>query len=173
MRTLLVRALVLAIASTAIAVVPSYADQERFFDGRRDLQAAGADLHQVVVRNDTRVVLTFKHQDLRAGYYASVTAYIDTTKRRPGPEFGIGGGIGGDSDWQIWRMRRWQVAGDGPLNCPTDLNVDYRNDTSQFVITRSCLDGAGRVRVSVVASDDDGGRDWAPRFRRFYAWVGR
>jgi hypothetical protein len=164
--------LALVVAFTAIAVVPSHADQERFFDGRRDLRVGGADLHQVVVRHERRVVLTFRHQDLRAGYYASVTAYIDTTKRRPGPEYGIGGGIGGGSDWQLWRMRQWRSVS-GPINCPTELNVDYRNDISQFVIPRRCIRWPGRVRVSVVASDDDGGRDWAPKFHRFYSWVRR
>ena len=172
MRMLLGRALALAIAATAIAVVPSHADTARFSDRRDDLRA-GADLHEVVVRNEKRLTLRFKHQNLRAGYYASVTAYIDTTKRRPGPEYGIGGGIGGDSDWQIWRMRRWEIVGNGPLNCPTDLDVNYREDTSKFVIARRCLDGAGRVRVSVVAADDDGDKDWAPKYHRFYSWVRR
>jgi len=173
MRRLLCQAMALALAYTAIAVVPAHADQERFFDGRRDLRAAGADLHQVVVRNERRLVLTFRHQDLRAGYHASVTAYIDTTKRRPGPEFGIGGGIGGGSDWQIFRVRRWRAVGNEPISCRTDLKVDYHNDISQFVIARGCIDRAGRVRVSVVASDDDGDRDWAPRRHRFYSWVRR
>jgi len=172
MRMLLSRALAVAIVSTAIAVTPAHADQERFFDRRGELRA-GADLHQVVVRNERRLTLTFRHRDLRPGYYASVTAYIDTSKRRPGPEYGISGGIGGGSDWQIFRTRRWKAVGDGPINCPTDLNVDYRNDISQFVIARRCIDFAGRVRVSAVASDDDGDRDWAPKYRRFYSWVRR
>ena len=46
MRRLLCQAMALALAYTAIAVVPAHADQERFFDGRRDLRAAGADLHR-------------------------------------------------------------------------------------------------------------------------------
>ena len=167
-----VRALALALASTALVPLPSHADSAAFTDRVGDLRA-GADLHKVVVRNEGRLILKFKHQDLRAGYYASVTAYIDTTKRRIGPEYGIGGGIGGGSDWQMFRTRRWKALGSGPLNCPTNLVVDYRNDTSKFMIARRCLDGAGRVRVSVVASDHDGDRDWAPEFHRFYGWVGR
>ena len=84
-----------------------------FNDRVGDLRA-GADLHKVVVRNEGRLILKFQHADLRAGYYAGVTAYIDTTKRRIGPEYGIGGGIGGGSDWQMFRVRRWQAVGNGP-----------------------------------------------------------
>jgi hypothetical protein len=162
----------MSVAATALVSVPSHADTDAFRDRVGDLRA-GADLHKVVVRNERRLVLKFKHEDLRDGYYAGVTAYIDTTRRRIGPEYGIGGGIGGDSDWQMFRARRWKAVGSGPINCPSRLRVDYRNDTSKFVIPRRCLDGAGRVRVSVVANDDDGDRDWAPKFHRFYDWVGR
>lgn len=73
----------------------------------------------------------------------------------------------------MWRMRRWEATGRSPVNCRTNLKVDYRSDTSKFVIARGCLDGAGRVRVSVVANDDDGDRDWAPKYHRFYGWVSR
>ena len=172
MRRRLVQTLVLAFAAGALVAVPAHADTGTFADRVKDLRA-GADLHQVVVRNERRLVLRFEHEDLRAGYYAGVTAYIDTTKRRRGPEYGIGGGIGGDSDWQMFRTRRWKAVGNGPLNCPSRLQVDYRNDTSRFVIPRRCLDGAQRVRVSVVANDDGGDRDWAPRYHRFYDWVRR
>lgn len=172
MRFRFLSALAVSVAATALLSVPSHADSGVFTDRVGDLRA-GADLRKVVVRNEGRLILKFKHEDLRAGYYAGVAAYIDTTRRRPGPEYVIGGGIGGDSDWQMWRTRRWRTVGSGPLNCPTNLKVDYRNDISKFVIARRCLDGAGRVRVSVVANDDDGDRDWAPRYHRFYGWVRR
>lgn len=166
----------LAAVATTVAAAPSaVADADRFRDDRGD-EPAVIDVQSVGVRNFARVVVTARYDNLVDGRSGGWTVYVDTNKRRVGPEFGVSGGLSRGTDYSIYRMRYWKFLS-GPRSCPLDMSVDYKRDTSTFVISRRCLDRPERVRVAVVggkaAKDGSWVRDWAPRRHRFYDWVAR
>ena len=164
------------LGSTIVASPLALAEADGFQDRANDAPGV-IDVRAVKVRNFKKVVVEARYENLVDGRSEGWSVYFDTNKRRVGPEFGAGGGLSRGTDWNIVRMRRWKVVGDGPLSCPIDMSVDYQEDTSTFQVSRRCLDRPGRVRVAVVGSKSrrDGSqvRDWAPRFHRFYGWVAR
>lgn len=150
---------------TAVANTMAFVDDSN--DARR-----GIDIERVRVNNGRRIVVTTTFEDLRRRP-AGLTVYFDTRGPDRGPEYLVGGGIGGDSDWQAVRIENW--AGDDAhllLRCDSDLRVRYGRDTATYDIARRCFKRPGRVRVGVMSSGNRASqRDWAPKPRRFYDWV--
>jgi len=171
--TLTVATAVLAVS--ALAVPAAHADAGSFRDQAGDASAF-VDVLGVRVQNFKRVVVTARYDNLVDGRSGGWTVYVDTNRRRVGPEFGVSGGLSTGTDYSIYRVRRWKYLS-GPRSCPLDMSVNYRRDTSTFVISRRCLDRPGSVRVAVVggmaARDGSWLRDWAPRRHRFFDWVNR
>ncbi len=156
-----------------LAAVPSMvlADTISFSDRPKDIQST-IDIRNVRVSNETRTVVTVQHESLRrSDPIRGLSIFIDTNAARGGPEFVFAAGVGDGTDWQIFRARNWR-ASIGPLNCSTEFSINYSTDVTRASIARGCLDGAGRVRVSVVASANSQ-RDWAPGYRTFSRWVPR
>lgn len=168
-------ATVAALAATMLAAPAAEAGADRFRDTSGDAPAV-IDVESVRVKSFARVVVTAGYRDLVDGRSGGWTVYVDTTKRRIGPEFGVSGGLSTGTDYSIYRMRHWKFLS-GPLSCPLDMSVNYKRDTSTFTIARRCLDRPERVRVAVVGGkatrDGSWVRDWAPRRHRFYDWVAR
>jgi len=162
-------------ATTMLTAPAAQADGEDFRDRAGDAPAV-IDVLDVRVQNFQRVVVTARYDDLVDGRSGGWTVYVDTNKRRVGPEFGVSGGLSTGTDYSVYRVRHWKYLS-GPRSCPLDMNVNYRRDTSTFTISRRCLDRPGSIRVAVVggksARDGSWIKDWAPRRHRFYDWVAR
>jgi hypothetical protein len=160
---------------SGLAAPAAHAQSERFRDAGGDAPAA-IDVLSVGVKNFARVVVTARYENLRNGRSGGWTVFVDTNKGRVGPEFGVTGGLSQGTDFSVYRTRHWKYAS-GPKSCPLDMDVNYKRDTSTFVISRRCLDRPERVRVAVSAGkarpDGSWRRDWAPRRHRFYDWVPR
>lgn len=180
-----VRSVVVAaatVAMTASVAAPAGADAAKFKDKHGDLEG-GMDIHAARVDNNGRwISVTSTHRNLRSGPKApngSVSVYIDTVRRRKGPEFAMSGPVGFDGDFAIMRMRRWKQVGD-PLGCRLRFHVNEGRDRVRFAVPRRCLDRAydhrvGRIRVSIRAWQDrrhgQPRSDWAPKRRHFYRAV--
>jgi len=163
------------LAVTVLAAPTAQADAGSFRDQAGDASAF-VDVLGVRLHNFKRVVVTARYDDLVDGRSGGWTVYVDTDKRRAGPEFGVSGGLSTGTDYSVYRVRHWKYLS-GPRSCPLDMSVNYRRDTSTFEISRRCLNRPESVRVAVVggmaARDGSWLRDWAPRRHRFFDWVKR
>lgn len=183
------RRLLVAVASAVVAASvasPASAAERTFTDREGDIRG-GFDIQSVrVVNTGPWIKIRSHHRNLRYGSTApggGVSVYIDTVRRRNGPEFRISGPVGFDGDYAIVRVRRWQTFG-GPLRCGgLRFGVNYERDVVRFAVTRRCLDRAydhrvGRIRVAVQAAQSRTGDgpsrvDWAPKRRTLYPAVPR
>jgi hypothetical protein len=182
-RTLLVA--VAAVGLLASAAATANAEDQSFRDRKDDVRG-GFDIHSVRVDNTGKwIKIRTHHRNLRYGATApggGVSVYIDTVRRRNGPEFRFSGPVGFDGDYAIVRVRRW-TAGDDALNCRLRFGVNYKRDVVRFAVPRRCLDRAydhrvGKIRVAVKAAQSRAGGgaprvDWAPKRRTLYPAVPR
>jgi hypothetical protein len=174
----------LAAAVVAASVVSPASAAERTFTDRKGDVAGGFDIHSVRVVNTGRwIKIRTHHRNLRDGVTTGgVSVYIDTVRRRNGPEVRFSGPVGFDGDYSLLRTRRWQTFG-GPLNCNLRFGVNYGRDTVRFAVTRRCLDRVydhrvGRIRVAVMSAQNRAGGpvpriDWAPKRHKLYPKVPR
>jgi hypothetical protein len=174
------RKLLVAVAAGALAasVASPASAAERTFTDRKDDVRGGFDIHAVrVVNTGPWVKIRTHHRNLRynTAQNGGVSVFIDTVRRRKGPEFRFAGPVGFDGDYAIVRVRRWKPFGD-PLNCDRlRYGVNYQRDVVRFAVPRRCLDRAydhrvGKVRVAVQTAQNRavGGAprvDWAPKRR--------
>jgi hypothetical protein len=182
------RRILIAVASVAVAAsvaAPASAAEDTFTDKEGDLRG-GFDIQSVRVVNTGKwIKIRTHHRNLRYGDMApggGVSVYIDTARRRNGPEFRFAGPVGFDGDYAILRTRRWEPVG-GPLNCNLRFGVNYKRDVVRFAVTRRCLDRiydhrVGKIRVAVQAAQSRVGSgdpriDWAPKRRTLYPAVPR
>ncbi|HYJ68408.1 MAG TPA: hypothetical protein VEX15_12210 [Nocardioidaceae bacterium] len=187
-----IRKLLIAVASAAVVASvasvasPASAEEQTFTDKKGDVRG-GFDIQSVQVVNTGKwVKIRTHHRNLRYGEMApggGVSVYIDTVRRRNGPEFRFAGPVGFDGDYSLLRVRRWDTFG-GPLNCNRlRFGVNYQRDVVRFAVPRRCLDRAydhrvGKVRVAVKAAQSRSGGghprvDWAPKRRTLYSAVPR
>jgi len=179
------RRLLIALASAAALVgslVPPAQAAERTFTDRHGEIRSGFDIHSVrVVNTGQWIKIRTHHRNIRYGMDVQgggVSVYIDTVRRRRGPEFVISGPVGFDGDYNIVRTRNSRPFGQ-PLNCRgLRFGVNYKRDVVRFAVTRRCLDRAydhrvGRIRVAAKASPSGARVDWAPKRRKLYAAVPR
>lgn len=165
------RAGLAAVTMLALGLAPSaaVAGTLTFTDPAHDIRP-GLDVLSVRVSNESRVVVTVRHRDLRRAAGPSVQVYVDTNRRRLGPEFVVG-----VDRWEayLWRVRRWRAYGDAPLSCAMTAGLDYRREVTRVALSRRCLGYPGPVRVSVEAYSQRSRHDWAPGYHRFSPWVPR
>lgn len=145
-----------------------------------DDSPALADLLRVKLKNGNQVVrvrLTFDdlvRQATRASQ--SVGVFFDTERARPGPEFGLGGGLNYGTDYQLARMRRWTWVGGRPLLCAYDGEFDWVEDTATYTIDPECFGDHTRLRVAVEVGEYVRGEsvgDWLLGEKEFSRWVAR
>lgn len=174
-----------AIAVAASVVAPASADTDRFHDKKNDVRGQ-VDIRGVRVDNTGRWIdIRTHHRNLTYGPHApglGASVYIDTIRKRRGPEFIIAGPVGSDGDYHLSKMHGWRKFGK-PLRCRVTFRVNYKRDVIRFAAKRGCLAHAyrypiGRIRVSTRISqgqrDHTGSLvDWAPRKRRYFGWVKR
>lgn len=169
------------VAATAVAA-PASAEHDAFKDKHGDLRG-GNDIQSVQVKNNwKRIKIRSTHRNLKYGPHApggSVASYIDTIRKRKGPEFRLAGPVGFDGDYALVKMRGWRKVVDTPdtgLRCRTSFKVNYKTDAVRMAVRPICLANAfdhtiGKIRVSVSAMQyrkgPGNGHDWAPRRHRF------
>ncbi len=141
-------------AVAATAVTPDAAEGAQQADLLKVKTANGAGL---------RIRLTF--DDLRrsgARYSQGVTVFVDTDASRKGPELAMTGGLNTGTDYQVVRVRRWQLA-QNPLSCSYRLTLDWRHDVAIARVGDDCLGDHGAVRVGVRVNETHQGKrtvDW-------------
>lgn len=174
---LLVHATVAATVLAALTAAPAHADRGGYDD---PADAAGSlnDIDAVDVRHGTEKVRVTVHvDDLRArsdAGPAGMTVYLDADPGRRGPELAVVSGLYAGTDFQLLRVRRWQLVGE-PSTCAHRLRLRPVLDRVQLWVDRACLDEPQRVRVAVKMLDQyDGSHpvvDWVRAHRRMTPWV--
>lgn len=180
-------AILAGVASVALAAglaSPASADVDRFHDKKNDAKGQ-VDIRGVRVDNTGRWIdIRTHHRNLTYGPHApglGASLYIDTIRKRRGPEFIIAGPVGSDGDYHLSKMFGWRKFGKS-LRCKVTFRVNYKRDVIRFATKRGCLAKAfrhpvGRIRVSSrIAQEKKGSSnvvDWAPRRHRYFDWVKR
>jgi hypothetical protein len=167
--------LITASLLTLLIAAPAHANTRAFTDRQRDAPRSIDILDAKVNNGDTkptqvRVQVRFRNINLQGGngYFL----YLDTRPKHPGPEYRY---VVGGSEYEFYRMRTWR----NPITalpCRDKVRIHHtaHADTLAFVIPRSCLGDANRVRISARGATSSPYRqDWAPGFHRFYPWVAR
>jgi hypothetical protein len=182
------RRILIALAAAAVAASvasPASAAERTFEDQKGDVRG-GFDIESVRVVNTGKwIKIRTHHRNLRYGgsQNGGVSVYIDTVRRRNGPEVRFSGPVGFDGDYSLSLVRRWRPVGD-PVNCQRlRYGVNYQRDVVRFAVPRRCLDRAydhrvGKIRVAVQTSQNRAHGpvpryDWAPKRHRLYAAVPR
>lgn len=155
------------------------AESSGFQDAHGDIKP-GADIWNVRVTNARSVRVDIRHADLVPSYKsgAGVAVYLDTDRRKAGPEFVFLGGLFEGTDYALLRAKDWRPVGSAvPLRCSYIMRLDYSREMTHIRIGRACLDGPGKVRVAVRSGGErpDGTRvrDWLDGRRVFTPWVSR
>lgn len=162
-RTITTGAVAGALAALVLGSAPAVAATEVTPDAAEGAQKA--DLLKVKTVNEAglRVRLTF--DDIRrSGAHVSqgFTVFIDTDASRKGPELAMTGGLNTGTDYQLVRVRRWQLA-QNPLGCSYRLTLDWRHDVAIARIGDDCLGDHSAVRVGVRVNETHQGTrtaDW-------------
>lgn len=129
-----------------------------------------------------------------AGKGGSVQVYVDTRRKKRGPEFILSGPIArGGYDWRVTRVRRWRLQEKYDLLCPSSLGSSMRKDVVTASFAAGCLrnpdwfnimsgdevdrrrtKAPAKVRASVRTMAAPGSPwDWAPMRRKLFRPVGR
>jgi hypothetical protein len=136
------------LAGTAIA------DAKGFQDARGDM-TQGADIHKVrVVNGEKRVRINVVHRDLVRSFRSgsSVAVYIDTDRKRTGPEYVFQGATFEGGDYALLPAEGFAAKGNRqvPLHGGTYImRLDFDRDVARIKIDRVVLENPGKVRVEV------------------------
>jgi len=179
-RSAVVGAIVALLGVLAPVVVAAPAGAARAVVVDRDDSPALADLLRVKLKNGNQVVrvrLTFDDLVRQATQASqSVGVFFDTERDRPGPEFGLGGGLNYGTDYQLARMRRWTWVGGQPLLCVYDGELDWVKDTATYTVDPECFGDHTRLRVAVEVGEyvrEESVSDWLLGEKEFSRWVAR
>ena len=166
----LIGSMILALLVLVITAASGSAATRRFTDPN---DARGIDIRGVKVSYASwlRVKASYDGR-IRVGqnYYI----WIDTTRRKAGPEFFFG-----FIPWsEVGSLQRVSGFGDKDKTITKCQKVDGGVNEDRAVIgwgiAGACLGSPKRVRVSVQFVRPNGtDADWAPAFRSFYPWVPR
>ena len=164
-------ALTLGIAGPALAesvVLPDPADATASLS---DIRKVKAD------HGDARLFVKVSFAELEPesdGGPSQMSVFVDTDGSRRGPEFRLGTGLQSGSDYQLVRMKDWQVVS-GPLSCQHSLVLDFGANAAKARFGRACLGNPEEVRVGVKMVDlFDGSHpvtDWLKKPRGWTRWL--
>ena len=178
MRTTILSAATLTIATLALTQLPAHADSIGVRDAK-DLRH-GADLRSVeVAHGEHHVVVTTTHTDLvrsfRSGSSGSV--FIDTDPSDPGPEYVFAGGYFVGTDYTLLETEGFNTDAWGePVEGSYRMRIDYDADQVRMRVSRDAIGSPDEVRVAVrvAGSRPDGSntkRDWLGAPKSFTEWV--
>jgi hypothetical protein len=159
------------LAGTAALLLPaqlSSADTESFKDGKTT--DGSMDIHRVTVKNEKRLQVRIKVENLKKKIGPSAGVWLDTDRKHRGPDFVIFSGLY-QSDWQISRSDGWKAVGD-PLSCAVDQKLGYDDDVISWTTGPKCLGKYEQVRVSAEAATEEV-RDYSPAKHDWHMWVDR
>ncbi|UYM07221.1 hypothetical protein [Solicola gregarius] len=151
---------------------PADANVRKFRDRAGDVRGS-IDITRVRVDNSTHqrnaVAVRVKQRGFAYGNYVYV--YIDSNRKRRGPEFRFSGYYA--SEYFLHRMKSWTDAG-RKVRCkrPYSLKMGGHGVT-RVSVHRACIGKPGRIRVAVMTGRGGRGVDWAPAKHRWLGWVKR
>lgn len=163
-----------AVLSAGLSAGPAYAESAGFRDPA-DAAGSPTDIRHVRINHTQRALrLRVAFTDLRRTGSSGMSVFVDTDRARRGPERVLSAGLFDGTDYLMFRTRGWQVRGE-PLSCSYRLWLDYADDVARVRMARGCLTRAGRVRVALRMTDDNGNdgtiTDWLGERRQFTRWL--
>jgi hypothetical protein len=162
-------ALVALLAMLPVATT-AHADEVRVADPTGDTTAR-SDIKWVEVlhsRSEDLFKVRTRLSEVLIG--VKLVMYVDRNRGNPGPELRMVAYA--DSEWQLYRVNRWDDRGQQIVTCgKVRYTVGSEKPIASWSATRSCLRLDRSVRVAVKVDDDGYGNDWAPARRDFTPWV--
>jgi hypothetical protein len=160
-----------------LLAAPARADTRQFTDAVGDMtsgqQIHPGDIESVTVSHENRLRVTVRHNDLQPDYQVGASVFIDTDPGRPGPELVLTGGLFEGTDYYLTKAQDWKSAGEH-LTCFHRIALNYAEDTSTFIIGRSCLGDADQLSIaSRVTGPSMEAVDWLKGRRLFTPSVAR
>lgn len=164
----------MVLGAVALTAGSASAETARLADDVADM-GHYADAESAVVRHTSRaLVVKVQHQSLRRTGDAGISVFIDTDRRRSGPEFVLNGGLYEGTDYALWRARGLDRTGQ-MLMCAYRMKVDYASDSTLVRVSRDCLGGPAKVRTAIRVSggfEPDFAEDWVGS-QRWTGWLTR
>ena len=151
------------LASLVLGAAPALAASSVTPDAAEGTQKA--DLLKVKTVNETGVRVRMTFDDIRRSgtrFGQGFTVFVDTDAARRGPELAMTGGLNTGTDYQLVRVRGWQLA-QNPLTCSYRLTLDWRHDVAIARIGDDCFGDHSSIRVGVRVNETQAGSrsaDW-------------
>lgn len=169
---------VVALSALVLAPTAANAQATTVRDGA-DATGSLSDIHTVTAKHGPNKVKVKVHfADLRRvnDSTSSATIFLDTSAKRPGPEFRVSTGLEEGTDYQLMRVRNWKTVGN-PMSCAHKLRLKYAKDNLVFWVNRGCLGSPAKARVGVKMVDPTDGShvitDWMKGKRQFTRWLAK
>lgn len=155
-----------ALVLAGLAAAPAHAEFYEI-DDPADASASVSDVYGIYAQHGRENLLVkVRFNDLMRSSAAGVSIYIDSNRRKKGPEYVLSSGLGNGTDYVLTSATRWRGS-DNRINCDYAARPRWGKDVFRAVISRDCFGRTGKVRVSVKMVDQADGShpvvDWAPK----------
>lgn len=175
MRTLIT--IVVALVTVAATGAPTYAATTVVDDGA-DTPGSSADIRKMKVKHNLdRVVVRTTYTDLRKvtdDRFSSTAIFIDSKRKRRGPELALVSGLQHGTDYQLVRVKGWRII-DKRVDCGYSFKIRWARKLTTLRLDRECFAKAATVRVSQKTAEQSNASDlivdWAPGKRAYSPWV--
>lgn len=173
-RTFRVLAATTALGAALSMAPPASAQVLRLDDGA-DATASLTDIRKVRVgHGDRNVRVRTTFPDLAEESDAWLDVFVDTRRRRRGPEYAIGLPLFSGGDFVLLRMRNWRFVGE-PVDCSYGAKFAWDDDYLRLRFDRGCFNDPRRVRVGMRMHDNADPShpvvDWLVGRRKWTGWV--
>jgi hypothetical protein len=166
------------LAAPASAATRSFADLTG--DSGTAPDVVGATVRNPPRGSQNRLVVSIRHAGI-PHTFVSFFIWFDTNTAHAGPEYRFRVIPNSEGVFLLRWRGGWSGRSAGKVNCPRlGAAADMFSDAPVRVMgPRSCLGGAGRIKVAVLTRDDQPPAvsirhtDWAPAARTFLRVVGR
>ncbi len=159
-----------ALVLATLAAAPAHAEYYAI-DDPADARASVSDVYGLYAQHGRdNLLVKVRFDDLRRSSAAGVSIYLDSNRRKKGPEYVLSSGLGDGTDYVLTSAHRWQGS-DDRVTCDYAARPRWGKDVFRAVISRDCFDSPRKVRVSVKMVDRADGShpvvDWVPQRRRW------